>query len=210
MVSLLGIQDTPDLITDLFMKGIAIPIGWRRCLAAGLKTAMEQPIASSSMPSSSIEANGQSPESQERLAIFEHKANTTRVCILNPECTEVEIEHQLPLRGYTNIFPFQNKLVFIGDWLSEKEPGSRRVDLMDLSTGQVSPLPDMMNAICSPVGVGTENEIFVFGTEILSDSPERFSNEVYEVASGKWSLLPPMIEERSRCAVVNIPDSGIL
>ncbi|VDL64034.1 unnamed protein product [Hymenolepis diminuta] len=29
MVSLLGIQDTPDLITDLFMKGIDIPIEWR-------------------------------------------------------------------------------------------------------------------------------------------------------------------------------------
>ncbi|VDL63668.1 unnamed protein product [Hymenolepis diminuta] len=26
----------------------------------------------------------------------------------------------------------------------------------------------------------------------------------------RWSLLPPMIEERSRCAAVNIPDSGIL
>ncbi|VDL64500.1 unnamed protein product [Hymenolepis diminuta] len=28
--------------------------------------------------------------------------------------------------------------------------------------------------------------------------------------SSEWSLLPPMIEERSRCAAVNIPDSGVL
>ncbi|VUZ38685.1 unnamed protein product, partial [Hymenolepis diminuta] len=104
MISLLGIQDTPDLITDLFMKGIDIPIEWRRCLAAELNNAKEQPIASSSMPSSSIKEKGQSSEGQERLAIFEYGAN---VCILNPECNEVEIEYELSLRGYTNIFVFR-------------------------------------------------------------------------------------------------------
>ncbi|VUZ44098.1 unnamed protein product, partial [Hymenolepis diminuta] len=122
----------------------------------------------------------------------------------------MEIEHQLPLRGYTNIFTFQDKLAFIGDYLSENESGSRRVDLMDISTGQLSSLPDMINAKWSPVGVATEDEIFVFGTEILSDSSVCFSNEVYEAALGRWSFLPPMIEERSRCAAVSIPGSGVL
>ncbi|VDL56790.1 unnamed protein product [Hymenolepis diminuta] len=54
-------------------------------------------------------------------------------------------------------------------WRSENNPGSKRIDLMDLATGQFSSLPDMIKA--------------------------------------RWSLLPPMIEERSRCASVNIPQS---
>ncbi|VUZ38826.1 unnamed protein product, partial [Hymenolepis diminuta] len=62
MVSLLGIQNPSDLITDLFVEGIDIPVEWRRWLAEGRKTAKKQPIASSSMPSSSTEVKGQSFE----------------------------------------------------------------------------------------------------------------------------------------------------
>ncbi|VDL31445.1 unnamed protein product [Hymenolepis diminuta] len=62
MVSLLGIQDTPDLITDLFVENIDIPVEWRRWLAEARKTAKKQPIASSSGPSSSTEEKGQSLE----------------------------------------------------------------------------------------------------------------------------------------------------
>ncbi|VUZ44104.1 unnamed protein product, partial [Hymenolepis diminuta] len=153
MVSLPGIQDTPDLINDLFAEDIDIPVEWRRWLAEAQKTAKKQPIASSSMPSSSLEAKGQSSISQERLATFGPGANATRVCILNLECSKVEIELQLPERECMNVFTFQDKLVFIGGWRSKNEPGSRRVDLMDLSTGQVSSLPDMINARCFPVGV---------------------------------------------------------
>ncbi|VDL63204.1 unnamed protein product [Hymenolepis diminuta] len=168
-----------------------------RWLAEAWKTAKKQTIASSSMPSSSTEAKGQSTkygdfrfslfESQERLATLGPK----RVCILNPECTEVEIEHQLPVRGYRNVVAFQNKLVFIGGRRSENNPDSKGVDVMDISTGQVSSLPDMIKARYFSDAVATENQIFVFGT-------------------GRWSLLPPMIDERFRCAAVNIPDSGIL
>ncbi|VUZ38788.1 unnamed protein product, partial [Hymenolepis diminuta] len=51
MVSVLGIRDTPDLIKYLFVEGLEIPAEWRRCLAEEQKTAKEEPIASSSMPS---------------------------------------------------------------------------------------------------------------------------------------------------------------
>ncbi|VDL61201.1 unnamed protein product [Hymenolepis diminuta] len=194
----------------------------RRWLAEAWKTAKKQPITSSSMPSSSTEAKGQSTESQERLAIFISLNNDSFVLILNPGCSGVEIQHHFPVNGQVSAIAFQNKLVFISG-------GSRRVDLMDLSTGQVSSLPDMINARRFPVGVGNENEIFVFGTWMSSDSTECLSNEVYEDASGRrplchlmvlrakellppsrWSILPPMIEKRSRCAAVNIPDYGIL
>ncbi|VUZ56209.1 unnamed protein product [Hymenolepis diminuta] len=178
MVSLLGIQDTPDLITDLFAEDIDIPVEWRRWLAEAWKTAKKQPITSSSMPSSSTEAKGQSTESQERLAIFISLNNDSFVLILNPGCSGVEIQHHFPVNGQVSAIAFQNKLVFISG-------GSRRVDLMDLSTGQVSSLPDMINARRFPVGVGNENEIFVFGTWMSSDSTECLSNEVYEDASGR-------------------------
>ncbi|VUZ48192.1 unnamed protein product [Hymenolepis diminuta] len=77
------------------------------------------------MPSSSIEAKGQSSESQERLATLGSVVNVTLVCILNLECSEVEIELQLPERECANVFACQNKLVFIGDWRSKNELGSR-------------------------------------------------------------------------------------
>ncbi|VUZ57307.1 unnamed protein product, partial [Hymenolepis diminuta] len=59
MVPLLGIQDTPKLITDLFVETIEIPKEWRRCLAEDRRTAKEEPIASSSMPSTSTGLKGQ-------------------------------------------------------------------------------------------------------------------------------------------------------
>ncbi|VUZ44876.1 unnamed protein product, partial [Hymenolepis diminuta] len=115
MISLLGIQDTPDLISDLFVESIDIPVEWRRWLAEARKTVRNQPIASSSMPSSSCEAKGKSVlRSQERLATFDSIENATQVCILNPVCSEVEIELQLPGRQCTNVFTFQDKLAFIG------------------------------------------------------------------------------------------------
>ncbi|VUZ56198.1 unnamed protein product, partial [Hymenolepis diminuta] len=172
----------------------------RRWLAEAQKSAKKQPITSTSMPSSSTEAKGQSSESQERLATFEGLIDATRVCILNREYSEVEIELLFPERECTTVFTFQDKLVFIGDLQSRFKSGSRRVDLMDLSTGQVSSLPDTIKARLFPDGVATENEIFVYETDVLSKSPDRFSKEVYEAALGRWSLLPPMFEESTRCA----------
>ncbi|VUZ56199.1 unnamed protein product [Hymenolepis diminuta] len=81
--------------------------------------------------------------------------------------------------------PISDKLVFIGDLQSRFKSGSRRVDLMDLSTGQVSSLPDTIKARLFPDGVATENEIFVYETDVLSKSPDRFSKEVYEAALGR-------------------------
>ncbi|VUZ56237.1 unnamed protein product, partial [Hymenolepis diminuta] len=169
----------------------------RRWLAEARKTAKKQPIASSSGPSSSTEEKGQSLD-QERLATFEYIENTAQVRILNPENSKLEIKLQLPAIECANIFAFRNKLVLIGGLEIKNNSFTRRVDLMDLSTGQVSSLPDMINAMCFPVGVGTENEIFVFGSELRSGSPVRFLNEIYDAASGRWSLLSPMIEERPR------------
>ncbi|VUZ56203.1 unnamed protein product, partial [Hymenolepis diminuta] len=196
MISLLGIEDTSELISNLFVEGIDIPVEWRRWLAEARKTAKKQPIPSTSMPSFSPEEKGQSFESQERLATFEGLIDATRVCILNREYSEVEIELLFPERECTTVFTFQEKLVFMGRPRSKKEPGSRRVDLMDPSTGQVSSLSDMITARYFPFGVATENEIFVCDIEVILDSPDCFSKEVYEAALGRWSLLPPMIEER--------------
>ncbi|VUZ56225.1 unnamed protein product, partial [Hymenolepis diminuta] len=151
------------------------------------------------MSSSSTEVKEQSFD-QERLAIFEYIEDATQVCILNPERSKLEIKLQLPEIECTNIFAFQNKLVFVGGWEIKNNPFTRRVDLMDLSTGQVSSLPDMINIIQSSVCVGTESEIFVFGTGIFLGSYQWFPNQLYEAASGRWSPLPPMIEDRSRCA----------
>ncbi|VUZ48083.1 unnamed protein product, partial [Hymenolepis diminuta] len=184
MVSLLRIQDTPDLVTDLFEEDINIPVKWRRWLAEGRKTAEKQPIASSSMPSSSMEVKKQSFD-QERLATFEYTENAAQVRILNPENSELEIKLQLPEIEFTNIFAFQNKLVFIGGLEIKNNPFTRRVDLMDVSTGQVSPLPDMIIVIQSSVGVGTENEIFVFGKDIFLGSYQWFVNQFYNAASGR-------------------------
>ncbi|VDL63438.1 unnamed protein product [Hymenolepis diminuta] len=44
MISLLGIEDTSDLISNLFVEGIDIPVEWRRWLAEAPKTAKKQPI----------------------------------------------------------------------------------------------------------------------------------------------------------------------
>ncbi|VUZ56204.1 unnamed protein product [Hymenolepis diminuta] len=210
MASLLGFQDIPDLIADLFVEAIDIPVEWGRWLAEGQISVGKQAIASSSIPSSSTEAKGQSTESQERLAIFGPLVNATQVCILNRECSEAEIEIKLPDRECTNVFTFQDKLVFIGDLRSKNNPGSKRVDLMDLSSFQVSSLPDMIKAKCFPVGVASENEIFIFSHNLKSDIPVRFSKEVHEAASERWSLLPPMIERRRLCAAVSIANSGVL
>ncbi|VUZ38815.1 unnamed protein product [Hymenolepis diminuta] len=68
----------------------------------------------------------------------------------------------------------------------------------------------MINAKWSPVGVATEDEIFFYSYRINSDIADCFPKEVYEAELGRWSLLPPMIEERSWCAAVNIPDTGVL
>ncbi|VUZ38840.1 unnamed protein product [Hymenolepis diminuta] len=140
-------------------------------------------MASSSMPSYSTEAKEQSIEYG----------------------SEVEIELQLPERECKNIFTFQDKLVFIGAWRNENNYGSRRVDLMDISLGQVSSLSDMINVISSSVGVGTEDEILSIA--IVSVGLKRVKELLPPC---RWSLLPPMIEDRSYCATVNIPDSGIL
>ncbi|VUZ38655.1 unnamed protein product, partial [Hymenolepis diminuta] len=172
-----------DLITDLFVEGIDIPVEWRRWLAEARKTAKKQPIASSSMPSSA-EVEGQSFESQERLATFEYIEKVAQVRILNPENSKLEIKLQLPEIECTNVFAFQNKLVFVGGLEIKNTPFTKRVDLVDLSTGQVSSLPDMINIISSSVGVGTENEIFVFGRSVFLGSFQLFWNQLYEATLG--------------------------
>ncbi|VUZ48113.1 unnamed protein product [Hymenolepis diminuta] len=116
------------------------------------------------MPSSSTKAKGQSSV-QERLVTFEYTENAAQVCILNPECSKLEIKLKLPEIECTNIFPFQNKLVFIGGLKIGDNHLTRRVDLVDLSTGQVSSLPNMTKFISSSVGVGTENEILSLAGE---------------------------------------------
>ncbi|VUZ43748.1 unnamed protein product, partial [Hymenolepis diminuta] len=204
MVSLPGIQDTSKIITDLFVKGIDIPAEWRLCLAEGRKTEKEEPIASSSMPTISTEPKGQNPESRERLAIFERRNNVTRLSIYNAECSKVETELKLPYSECTKVLAFQNKLVFIGG-----NPDSKRVGMIDPSTGRVSSLPNMINARHFPACEATENEIFVFSS-FSRNSPGVYLSEVYETASGRWSPLPPMIEERWHCTAVSIPDSGVL
>ncbi|VUZ40724.1 unnamed protein product [Hymenolepis diminuta] len=72
MVPLLEIRDTPDLMKYLFVEGIEIPAEWRLCLAEGQKTAKEEPIASSSIPSTSTGTKGQTSVSRERLAVIAH------------------------------------------------------------------------------------------------------------------------------------------
>ncbi|VUZ41079.1 unnamed protein product [Hymenolepis diminuta] len=151
----------------------------------GTEVCKNQSITSTSMPSFSPEEKGQSFESKERLATFELLTNATRVYILKPDCSEEEIELRLPERECTTVFTFQDKLVFMGRPRSKKKPGSRRVDLLDPSTGQVSSFPDMINARYFPFGVATENEIFVYETEVYLNSPDSFSKEVYEAALGR-------------------------
>ncbi|VUZ40690.1 unnamed protein product, partial [Hymenolepis diminuta] len=116
------------------------------CPAEGRKTTKKLPIASSSMFSSFTEEQGQSTESQERLATFDCFGNALQIHILNPDCSEVEIRRQLLVRGDRNVIAFQNKLVFIGEWRGVNNPVSKSVDVMDISTGQVSSLPDMIKA----------------------------------------------------------------
>ncbi|VDL64131.1 unnamed protein product [Hymenolepis diminuta] len=162
------------------------------------------------MPSFSPEEKGQSFESKERLATFELLTNATRVYILKPDCSEEEIELRLPERECTTVFTFQDKLVFMGRPRSKKKPGSRRVDLLDPSTGQVSSFPDMINARYFPFGVATENEIFVYETELSFSFSVGLKRMKELLPPSRWSLLPPMFEERAECAAVNIPDYGIL
>ncbi|VUZ57306.1 unnamed protein product, partial [Hymenolepis diminuta] len=203
MVPLLGIQDTPKLITDLFVETIEIPKEWRRCLAEDRRTAKEEPIASSSMPSTSTGLKGQTV-SRKRLVTCAPLNNVTRLSIYNAECSKVETELKLPYSECTKVVAFQNKLVFIGG-----NPDSQRVGIIDPSTGRVSSLPNMINARHFPACEATENEIFVFSS-FSRNSPGAFLSEVYETASGRWSPLPPMIEERWHCTAVSIPDSGVL
>ncbi|VDL61071.1 unnamed protein product [Hymenolepis diminuta] len=186
-------------------------------LAEARKTARTQPIASSLMPPSSSEAKRQ----------FTEYAYVKRVFILNREGTEVEIEHQLPVRGWRNIVAFQDKLVFIGVVEYKNGPptislGSKRVDVMDISTGQVSSLSDMIKAISNSVdSLGTALRIMFTG---LLQEGEIFFIFIFRwplcllvalrvkelLPPTIWSLLSPMIEERSCSAAVNIPDYGVL
>ncbi|VUZ40643.1 unnamed protein product, partial [Hymenolepis diminuta] len=183
MVPLLGIQDTPKLITDLFVLGIPIPEEWRWCLAEGRQTAKENPIASSSMPLTSSGPKGQTFVSQERLAVFGRQNNAIHVWVYNTECSKVDVKLKIPEKGHTEIFVFQNKLVLIGG-----DPESKSVDLFDPSTGQLSSLPDMIQARHLPACVTTESEIFVFSC-FSQNSAGVFSNEVYETASGRRVIV---------------------
>ncbi|VUZ38799.1 unnamed protein product [Hymenolepis diminuta] len=63
------------------------------------------------MPPSSTEAKGQCTENQERLATFGRTLGDTQVCFLNPECSDVVIKHQLPLKGYRNVVAFQSEIL---------------------------------------------------------------------------------------------------
>ncbi|VDL63352.1 unnamed protein product [Hymenolepis diminuta] len=62
MISILGIQATPDFTVGLSVGSMDIPEEWRRWLAEARKTAKKQPIAFSSMPPSSTKSKGQSTE----------------------------------------------------------------------------------------------------------------------------------------------------
>ncbi|VUZ39998.1 unnamed protein product [Hymenolepis diminuta] len=156
------------------------------------------------MPSPSTEPKEQTSTSGERLAIFRRQNNDMHVWVYNTECSKVDVEHKIPAKRFTKIFAFQYKLVLIGGI-----PESRSVDLFNPSTGQISPLPDMIHTRESPTCEATENEIFVFSCS-SPISAGAFFSEVYETASGRWSPLPPMIVERRHCSAVNIPDSGVL
>ncbi|VUZ56646.1 unnamed protein product [Hymenolepis diminuta] len=81
---------------------------------------------------------------------------------------------------------------------------------MDPSTGRLSPLLNMLNAMKWPASVTTENKIFVFSDGMVLDSPGIYSSEVYEAVSGRWSPLPLMIEKRRLCAAVSIANSSAL
>ncbi|VUZ56644.1 unnamed protein product [Hymenolepis diminuta] len=131
---------------------------------------MIQPNASSSMPSSS---NG--PRSQ----ISDYVVN-----IFNAKCSEMETELKLRGRGCWRVAALQNKLVFIGGWVSGCNHLSSRGDPMDPLTGRVSPLPDLINARQWPACVATENETFVF-SDSRWNAPAVYSREVYESASGR-------------------------
>ncbi|VDL64208.1 unnamed protein product [Hymenolepis diminuta] len=70
---------------------------------------------------------------------------------------------------------------FFGGYQSEYNPDSRGIHLMDPSTGRVSSLSDLINGIRFPVGVTSENKIFVF--DCLSS--DVYLSEDYEAASGR-------------------------
>ncbi|VUZ47603.1 unnamed protein product [Hymenolepis diminuta] len=123
---------------------------------------------------------------RERLATRKILFGDTVVSIFNSECSDLEIELKLPDRICWRIGSFQNKILFIGGWEEGRDnPWSSKVDLMDPSTGRVSPLPNMLNARKWPASVTTENEIFVFSDGMVLDSPGVYSSEVYEASSGR-------------------------
>ncbi|VUZ38688.1 unnamed protein product, partial [Hymenolepis diminuta] len=96
----------------------------------------------------------------ERLVTRKILFGDTVVSIFNAECSDLETELKLPDRICWRIGSFQNKILFIGGWEEGRDnPWSSRVELMDLSTGRLSPLPNMVNARKRPASVTTENEI---------------------------------------------------
>ncbi|VDL62105.1 unnamed protein product [Hymenolepis diminuta] len=143
-----------SLLLYLFLHlAAAIATLWsgEEVLAEARKTAKKQPIASSSMPSI-----------QEILATFGSGVNATQVSTLNPECSEVEIKLQLPERECTNVFLFQDKLVFIGGWPSKNEPGLRRLD------GSL----DRSSAVSS---VHDKEQILAFGSSVEGEEMDYVS-----------------------------------
>ncbi|VUZ38777.1 unnamed protein product, partial [Hymenolepis diminuta] len=63
----------------------------RRCLARGRKTSKEEPIVSSSMPSTSTGPKRHTSVSQERLAVFGRQSNAIHVWVYNTECSKVDV-----------------------------------------------------------------------------------------------------------------------
>ncbi|VUZ38813.1 unnamed protein product [Hymenolepis diminuta] len=102
-------QDHRCVYSDKFVKDILSLCG--RWLAEARKTAEKQPIASSSMPSPSTEAEGQSSENQERLAKFDYIEMALKMCILNSKCSKVYIQHRLPVEDDYIAFAFQSELL---------------------------------------------------------------------------------------------------
>ncbi|VUZ38786.1 unnamed protein product, partial [Hymenolepis diminuta] len=150
----------------------------RRCLARGRKTSKEEPIVSSSMPSTSTGPKRHTSV-QERLAVFGRQSNAIHVWVYNTECSKVDVKLEIPENRHTLIFAFQNKLVLIGG-----DHETRSVDLFDPSTGQISSLPDMIHSRHLPACETTESEIFVFSCFSRSSAGIFFS-EVYETAFGR-------------------------
>ncbi|VDL62106.1 unnamed protein product [Hymenolepis diminuta] len=159
----------------------------RRWLAEGQISVGKQAIASSSIPSSSTEAKGQSTESQERLAIFGPLVNATQVCILNRECSEAEIEIKLPDRECTNVFTFQDSgVLFIGGIGGDELP----LRSTELLTRQYAEVASGGGEKCQwlpyiPFGVYFQEGVYVVGyVEVVNEM------EMLDVrGSGQWTSL---------------------